>query len=124
MNLIRQMNQLAQESANHDRTQIAQIAVVINPRSTMYLRDDSKLYSTLNLQQMHLVYPRIGAPHDRIMIDDLAKARDYDLYIVQDCLLPHRGAAADAQGHNLPRWQDRPLALCSGHCGRRRPPRG
>ena len=86
MNLIRQLNQLAQESANHDRTQIAQIAVVINPRSTMYLRDDSKLYSTLNLQQMHLVYPRIGAPHDRIMIDDLAKARDYDLYIVQDCL--------------------------------------
>jgi hypothetical protein len=86
MNLIRQLNQLAQESANHDRTQIAQIAVVINPRSTMYLRDDSKLYSTLNLQQMLLVYPRIGAPHDRIMIDDLAKARDYDLYIVQDCL--------------------------------------
>jgi len=86
MNLIRQLNQLAQESANHDRTQIARIAVVINPRSTMYLRDDSKLYSTLNYQQMLLVYPRIGAPHDRIMIDDLAKARDYDLYIVQDCL--------------------------------------
>ena len=86
MGLIRQLNRLAQESAQHDRTPTAQIAVIINPRSTMYLRDESKLYRTLNHQQMHMVYPRIGAPHDRIMIDDLPKARDYKLYIVQDCL--------------------------------------
>jgi hypothetical protein len=86
MAVIRQMNQLAQESVNHDRTPIARIAAIINPASTKYVRDESKLYSTLNYQQMHLVYPRIGAPHDRIMIDDLPKARDYDLYIVQDCL--------------------------------------
>ena len=86
MAVIRQMNQLAQESVNHDRTPIARIAVIINPASTKYVRDESKLYRTLNYQQMHLVYPRIGAAHDRIMIDDLPKARDYDLYIVQDCL--------------------------------------
>ena len=86
MALIRQMNRLAQESAQHDRTPTSQIAVVINPRSTMFLRDESKLYRTLNHQQMHMVYPRIGAPHDRIMIDDLPKARDYQLYIIQDCL--------------------------------------
>ncbi len=86
MAVIRQMNRLAQESVRHDRTPIARIAVVINPRSTMYVRDESKLYLTLNSQQMHLTYSRIGAPHDRILIDDLPKARDYDLYIVQDCL--------------------------------------
>jgi hypothetical protein len=28
----------------------------------------------------------VGAPHDRLLIDDLPKARDYALYIVQDCL--------------------------------------
>jgi hypothetical protein len=35
---------------------------------------------------MHMVYPRIGAPHDRVLIDDLPRARDYKLYIIQDCL--------------------------------------
>ena len=86
MAVIRQMNQLSQESVRHDRTPTARIAVIINPRSTQYVRDESKLYLTLNTQQMHLTYPRIGAPHDRLLIDDLPKARDYDLYIVQDCL--------------------------------------
>jgi hypothetical protein len=86
MAVIRQMNALAQESLLHDRMPTARIAVIINPSSTKYVRDESKLYTTLNHQQMHLVYPRIGAPHDRIMIDDLPRARDYALYIVQDCL--------------------------------------
>jgi len=86
MTVIRQLNRLAQESVLHDRTPIAQIAILVNPRSTKYVRDESKLYTLLDHQQMHLVYPRIGAPHDRIMIDDLPKARDYDLYIVPDCL--------------------------------------
>jgi len=86
MDVIRQMNQVAQESVRHDRTPTAEIAVIINPRSTKYVRDESPLYATLNNQQMHLCYPRIGAPHDRVMIDDLAQARDYKLYIVQDCL--------------------------------------
>jgi len=86
MDVIRRMNRLAQESLRHDRSPTAQIAVVINPRSTKYLRDESPIYRTLNHQQMHLCYPRIGAPHDRVMIDDLTKARGYDLYIIQDCL--------------------------------------
>ena len=86
MTVIRQMNRIAQESVHHDRTPISQIAVVVNPRSTMYLRDESPLYQTLNHQQMHMVYPRIGAPHDRVLIDDLPRARDYKLYIIQDCL--------------------------------------
>jgi len=86
MTVIRQMNRIAQESVHHDRTPISQIAVVVNPRSTMYLRDESQLYQTLNHQQMHMVYPRIGAPHDRVLIDDLPRARDYKFYIIQDCL--------------------------------------
>lgn len=86
MALIRRLNTLAQESARHDRTQIAQIAVIVNPRSTCHVRDDSLLYDTLNNQQMHLCYPLIGAPHDKLMIDDLDRARDYRLYIVQDAL--------------------------------------
>jgi hypothetical protein len=78
------LNQLAQESVQHDRSLTAEIAVIINPRSTCHIRDDSPIYWTLSHQQMNLCYPRIGAPHDRLLVDDLAKAREYKLYIVQD----------------------------------------
>jgi hypothetical protein len=86
MPVIKRLNALAQESVHHDRSPTAQIAVILNPRSTCHVRDDSLLYDTLNNQQMGLCYPRIGAPHDKLMVDDLDKARDYKLYIVQDCL--------------------------------------
>ncbi|NQU96718.1 MAG: beta-galactosidase, partial [Chloroflexi bacterium] len=86
MPVIKRLNEIAQESVRHDRTQTAEIAVIVNPRSTCHVRDDSLLYDTLNNQQMHLCYPRIGAPHDRLMVDDLDRARDYKLYIVQDAL--------------------------------------
>ncbi len=84
--VIRKLNVIAQESTRHDRTPTAEIAVILNPRSTCHVRDGSLLYDTLNNQQMHLCYPRIGAPHDRLLVDDLALARDYKLYIVQDAL--------------------------------------
>jgi len=86
MPVIKRLNQIAQESVRHDRTSSAQIAVIINPRSTCHVCDYSWIYWTLNHQQMNMCYPRIGAPHDLIMVDDLDKARDYKLYIIQDCL--------------------------------------
>lgn len=86
MPVIRRLNALAQESVRHDRTPTAQIAVILNPRSTCHVRDDSLLYDTLNNQQMALCYPRIGAPHDRLLVDDLGQARDYKMYIVQDAM--------------------------------------
>ena len=84
MAAIRRLNQLAQESVHHDRTLTAQVAVVVNPHSTCHVRDDSTIYWSINHQQAHLCYPRIGAPYDRIMVDDLDKAREYKLYIIQD----------------------------------------
>ena len=84
MAVIRRLNELAQESVRYDRTLTAQIAVIVNPRSTCHVRDDSPIYWALNHHQMHLCYPRIGAPFDRIMVDDLAKARQYKFYIIQD----------------------------------------
>ena len=86
MDVIREMNNFAQESVKQDRTQTAEIAVIINPRSTKYVRDDSNLYTVLNAQQKLMTYPRVGAPYDQVMIDDLDIARDYRLYIVQDCM--------------------------------------
>lgn len=84
MAVIRRLNLLAQESVSHDRTLTAQIAVVVNPHSTCHVRDGSMIYWSINHQQMHLCYPRIGAPYDRILVDDLDKAREYKLYIIQD----------------------------------------
>jgi hypothetical protein len=105
MTVIRWLNRLAQESARHDRRQIAQIAVLLNPLSTCQVRDDSLLYDTLNNQQMHLGYPLLGAPHDRLLVDDLDRARDYKLYIVQDCL-----HLTDAQRRLI-----RKKVCCRGH---------
>jgi hypothetical protein len=84
MAVIKQLNQLAQESVRHDRTLTSQVAVVVNPHSTCHVRDDSTIYWSINHQQMHLCYPRIGAPYDRIMVNDLDRAREYKLYIIQD----------------------------------------
>jgi hypothetical protein len=86
MALVRRLNGLAQESVQHDRTPTAQIAVIVNPATSCHVRDDSLLYDTLNNQQMHGCYPFIGAPYDRLLVDDLDLARDYKLYNVQDAI--------------------------------------
>jgi hypothetical protein len=84
MRVFERMRALAEWGNTRDRTPRAEIAVVTQRRASHYLRDQSELYTALYLQQHILACPRIGAPYDYLLLDDLERARPYKFYIFQD----------------------------------------
>jgi hypothetical protein len=84
MRVFERMRALAEWGNTQDRTPRAEIAMVTQRRAAHYLRDQSELYTAPYLQQHILACPRIGAPYDYLLLDDLERARPYKFYIFQD----------------------------------------
>lgn len=81
---IAQMAGLHQEALNRDRRRNAEIAVIVNQRSVTYLRSSNALTVPVLCRQYFEQMPRIGAPFDTYILQDLDKLPDYRLYIFLD----------------------------------------
>lgn len=84
MQAIGRMQQIAAEALERNREPNAQIAVVVSTRSKQYIRSGTDLLRNLYGQQFEVKIPRIGAPFDLLLVDDLPRAGDYRLYIFLD----------------------------------------
>ena len=83
------MVNLAEEHRDADRSSVAEIAMVIDPKSGYYLRanpDNPIGWPSMQLQQETLA--RLGAPFDIILLSDLARAQPYKLYLFANTLAP------------------------------------
>lgn len=87
MEMVRNLNDIAERSVNTDRTSTAEIAFVVDEKSLLYIsmNDPMKgdLYRPLIMDQ-RLPAGKIGAPVDWILMDDLGTARDYKMYVFLD----------------------------------------
>lgn len=105
LNLIKKLNSIGERSVSFDRTSVAEIAVVVDEYSNFMMGMDNRLSNPLIFQQL-VPLGKIGAPIDYILLDDLALARPYKLYIFLNAFhvsseqmrmirqLPGRGAKA------------------------------
>jgi hypothetical protein len=84
MRVFEKMRALAEWGNTRDRTPRAEIAVINQRSAHNYLRDQSEIGYSYSLQQHILTYPRIGAPYDSLLLDDLERARPYKLYIFEN----------------------------------------
>jgi hypothetical protein len=84
MEAISEFRRIAAETLERDRVPNPEIAVVISPRSKQFVRGGTDLLRNLYSRQFEVSIPRIGAPFDLLMVDDLEQARDYKLYIFLD----------------------------------------
>jgi superfamily I DNA/RNA helicase len=84
MRVFERMRALAEWGNTQDRTPRAEIAVINQRSAHNYLRDQSEIGYSYSLQQHILTYPRIGAPYDSLLLDDLERARPYKLYIFEN----------------------------------------
>ncbi len=83
---VKRLNQLFANSRDHDRSSVAEILVVSDEASCSYAAFESGfLQQTLRPAQVQLA--KIGAPHDSILVDDLALAdmKRYKLVLFLNC---------------------------------------
>jgi len=83
---IKQLNRLFEASRDHDCASVAQVLVVADEPSCSYATFESGfLQQTLQPAQVQLV--KLGAPHDSILVDDLARLdlKPYRLVIFLNC---------------------------------------
>jgi beta-galactosidase len=85
MEMIDKLNEIGSNSVRFDRNSVAEVAVVVDEKSLLYLGLSGELYNSLILEQP-LEFGRIGAPVDWIMIDDIGKARQYKMYVMLNLL--------------------------------------
>jgi hypothetical protein len=84
MPAIAQVVGLHKEALNRDRRRNAEIAVIVNQRSVTYLRSSNALTAPVLCRQYYEQMPRIGAPFDTYILQDLDNIPDYKLYIFLD----------------------------------------
>lgn len=86
MAMIERLNAIAERSVAFDRSSVAEIAVVVDETSLLYVHsgypnvDTNNLYRPLLMEQ-RLAFGRMGAPADWLLLDDLDAARDYKVYV-------------------------------------------
>ncbi|MCE5249293.1 beta-galactosidase [bacterium] len=105
MAMIKKLNDIAERSVQCDRTSVSEIAVVVDEKSLADIELGGNLYRPLIMDQ-RLPVGRIGAPADWILLDDLAAAPSYKMYVFLNAFrvteeqkrairqLPSRGAKA------------------------------
>ncbi|MBN1445173.1 MAG: beta-galactosidase [Candidatus Omnitrophica bacterium] len=81
---IAQMADLHKEALNRDRKRNAEIAVIVNQRSVTYLRSSNAVTVPVLTKQYFEQIPKIGAPFDSYILQDLDNMPDYKLYIFLD----------------------------------------
>jgi len=85
MEMIRKLNVIGSNSVNFDRSSIAEIAVVVDEKSLLYLGLGNDLYNSLILEQP-LEFGKIGTPVDWILVDDIGKSDQYKMYVMLNLL--------------------------------------
>jgi hypothetical protein len=78
--------ELSDQALQKDRRRNAQIAVIVNQRTVRYLRASTALWLPVLCFEYFEELPRIGAPFDTYLIQDLDRESmpDYKLYILLD----------------------------------------
>lgn len=85
MNMITKLNEIGSKSVHFDRGTVADVAVVVDEKSLLYMGMGSDLYNSLILEQP-LEFGRMGAPVDWIMAEDLGKTKKYKMYVMLNLL--------------------------------------
>jgi beta-galactosidase len=85
MEMINKLNKIASKSVNFDRGSLAEVAVVIDEKSLLYLGMENELYSSLIMEQP-LEIGRMGTPVDWILVDDIGKSDQYKMYVMLNLL--------------------------------------
>lgn len=80
MQSIGRMNGIARRALDFNRASDAEIAVVLDEHSMMYLRRGTPLSLPLLSEQSLQLY-RLGAPVDAVFLDDIDKLPSYKMYI-------------------------------------------
>ncbi|MGD9494980.1 MAG: beta-galactosidase [Armatimonadota bacterium] len=86
MRTIGQIRRIADQALARDRRRNAEIAVIVNQRTVRYLRSSTALWLPVLCHEYFEELPRIGAPFDSYVIEDLAREDmpDYKLYLRLD----------------------------------------
>ena len=81
MTMITKLNAIGTNSIHFDRGSVAEVAVVVDEKSLLYLGMGSDLYNSLILEQP-LEFGRMGTSADWIMADDIGKSSQYKMYVM------------------------------------------
>lgn len=81
MAMIKKLNEIGSKSVNFDRESVADVAVVVDEKSLLYIGQGSDLYNSLILEQP-IEFGRMGTPVDWIMAEDLGKTKKYRMYVM------------------------------------------
>ena len=84
MDTVAKIVAISNEALTKDRRRNAQIAVIVNQRSALYLRASDALTMPVLCHQYFEHLPRIGAPFDTYLVEDLDRIPDYKLYVFLD----------------------------------------
>jgi hypothetical protein len=84
---IAHMKRIADECVNLDRSPVAEIAVVVDDKSSAYLKLSNRISHQLLIRQLPEM-GRLGAPFAYIHLADLDRAPEYKLYVFLNCLAP------------------------------------
>ncbi|MBN1445177.1 MAG: beta-galactosidase [Candidatus Omnitrophica bacterium] len=76
--------ELHKEALKKDRRRNAEIAVIVNQRSVTYLRSSNAVTVPVLTKQYFEQIPKIGAPFDSYLLQDMDNMPDYKLYIFLD----------------------------------------
>ncbi len=84
---VKRLNQLLHASREHDCSSVAQILVVSDEPSCAYTPFESA-WLAQTLQPAQVQFAKIGAPHDSVLVDDLARLdlAPYRLVIFLNCI--------------------------------------
>ena len=85
MEMITKLNRIGSKSVYFDRRSVAEIAVVVDEKSLLYLGMGNDLYNSLILEQP-LEFGRIGTPVDWILVDDIGRSNQYKMYVMLNLL--------------------------------------
>jgi beta-galactosidase len=83
MQMISRLNDIAERSVQLDRSSVAEVAVVVDEKSLLYLGAGGDLYRPLIMDQ-RMPCGRMGAPVDWILMDDLDEAPAYRMVLFLD----------------------------------------
>jgi len=71
---------IAQRALDLDRSSVSEIALVVDPESIAYMNGSTQI-ATLLIGRPRLSFGHCGAPCDMVLLNDLAEAKDYKLYV-------------------------------------------
>ena len=87
MNEISHMNKIAEKAVKFNRSSVAEVAVLLDHRSLLYLETGNFLSASLILNQLPQL-GRIGAPVDYYLLDDLPAIPPHKLWIFLNAFAP------------------------------------